>query len=86
MGDESKPAVYKLTYFDIRARAEPIRILLALAKLPYEDVRLKFEDWKEMKGKTPWGQLPTLEMEDGKIIAQSMSILRFLSKKEWPVQ
>ena len=33
---------YKLTYFNAKARAEPIRMIFAVAKVPYEDFR--FED------------------------------------------
>ena len=36
---------YKLTYFDLRARAEPTRIVFAYAGVDYEDVRVSFEVW-----------------------------------------
>ena len=36
---------YKLTYFDLRARAEPTRIVFAYAGVHYEDVRVSFEEW-----------------------------------------
>lgn len=42
---------YKLTYFDIRARGEAIRLAFAYAKVPYEDCRVKFggEEWAKQK-------------------------------------
>ena len=40
---------YKLTYFNIRARAEMTRLLFAAANVPYEDVRFEFKDWPELK-------------------------------------
>ena len=39
----------KLYYFDVRARAEFARVILAQAGAEYEDVRLKGEDWAKMK-------------------------------------
>ena len=39
----------KLTYFDVRARAELSRIILAQAGVEYEDCRIKGEEWQKMK-------------------------------------
>uniref|UniRef100_A0A1I7TDA6 glutathione transferase n=1 Tax=Caenorhabditis tropicalis TaxID=1561998 RepID=A0A1I7TDA6_9PELO len=71
---------YKLSYFDVRALAEPSRIIFALFDVPYEDNRVSVEEWSEMKRKTPFGQLPVLEV-DGIEIGQSMSITRYLARK-----
>lgn len=45
---------YKLTYFDLRGRAEPTRIALAYAGVDYDDIRVSWEnrfegEWSEMK-------------------------------------
>ena len=42
---------YKLHYFNVRARAESIRILLTLAGADWEDTRIhdKEKEWKPMK-------------------------------------
>ncbi|CAE7455353.1 GST1 [Symbiodinium natans] len=88
---------YKLTYFDIRGLAENARIFFAVAKQPYEDVRLtlafgtpgdfstiKRPEFDEMKAK---GELDTslgkvpLLEVDGAKIGQSKAIERFLSRE-----
>ncbi|CAO4374326.1 unnamed protein product [Caenorhabditis nigoni] len=71
---------YKLSYFDVRALAEPARLIFALFDVPFEDHRVSVEEWNELKKKTPYGQLPVLEV-DGVEIGQSMSITRFLARK-----
>ena len=40
---------YKLTYFNIRARGEPIRLMLILAGQKFEDYRMDVEDWSTQK-------------------------------------
>merc|ERR1712083_326235 len=70
----------KLTYFNLRGRAEPSRLLLAYGGIKFEDCRLTpaFQDpkeWAELKPKTPYGSLPLLEW-NGTCIAQSMAVAR----------
>ena len=73
--------VYKVYYFDIYARAEPIRMLLTHAKVEFEDHRINSEQIAELKaeGKLEFGQVPMVE-HDGKYLVQSWSILRYLGK------
>ncbi len=40
---------YKLTYFNIRGRAEVARLLFAQGGVEYEDCRIKGDDWPSLK-------------------------------------
>jgi glutathione S-transferase len=68
----------KLTYFDIEGAAEATRLALALSETEYEDVRIQFPDWKELKPKTPYGQLPLMTIDDGPVKTQSDAMLRWV--------
>ena len=70
----------KLTYFNLRGRAEPARLLLAYGGVEYEDHRLKDGEWAGLKPQTPYGSVPVLEW-DGCTVAQSVSIARFIAKE-----
>ena len=53
------------------------RLALAYANIPFEDKRIAFAEWNELKPSIkPWGQLPVLEV-DGTTISQSCAILRY---------
>lgn len=71
---------YKLTYFNVKALAEPIRFLLSYGGIEFEDVRFEREDWPELKPNMPFGQVPVLEI-DGKKVHQSIAICRYLAKQ-----
>jgi len=71
---------YKLTYFNIKALAEPIRFIFAHAGVEYEDNRIERENWPAVKENYPWGQLPVLQVGD-KTLCQSNTIARYLAKK-----
>jgi len=78
MSQEKNPT---LTYFDIRGRTEPIRLLLHDNDIEFEDKRILLEDWSALKPKiTPFHTLPIFEDGDLKI-TQSSAILRYLAKK-----
>lgn len=71
---------YKLTYFNVRYIAEPIRYLLSYMGIEFQDVRLKRDQWLEKKNSMPFGKIPILEI-DGKTFHQSSAICRYLGNK-----
>jgi glutathione S-transferase len=71
---------YKLTYFNGRGRAEIIRLVLTAAGIPFEDVRVPFEDWPKLKQTMPFAQMPVFEI-DGKVqLCQSLAVARYLAR------
>ncbi|CAL4164317.1 unnamed protein product, partial [Meganyctiphanes norvegica] len=71
---------YKLIYFNMAARAELARWCFAYGGIEYEDKRIEFEDWPEMKADMPGGQLPVL-MVDDKPLPESLAISRYIAKQ-----
>ncbi|TRY76684.1 hypothetical protein TCAL_10356 [Tigriopus californicus] len=69
----------KLIYFDVKGRAELIRLILVVGEVDFQDYRAR-GDWSEIKQTTPFGQLPILEYGDIKV-AQSIAIARYVAKK-----
>jgi prostaglandin-H2 D-isomerase / glutathione transferase len=66
----------RLTYFDFAgSRGEECRIALHLAGVDFEDLRIKTEDWPAMKGSTPFGAMPVLELPGKPPLAHSNAIL-----------
>ena len=74
------PNKIKLTYFNLRGRAESARLMLAYKGIDYEDNRITKEQWATVKPNTPFGGLPILEY-NGLELAQSMTIARFLARE-----
>lgn len=89
-------AQYTLKYFDVRGLGEAIRMLFHYVGQPFEDVRFNHEQWPALKPSefriSPeekqfvrsiaffYGKVPVLEV-DGKELAQSGAILRYLANK-----
>uniref|UniRef100_G3UUM8 glutathione transferase n=1 Tax=Meleagris gallopavo TaxID=9103 RepID=G3UUM8_MELGA len=71
---------YKLTYFNLRGRAEISRYIFAYSGIKYEDHRLEGADWPKIKPTIPFGKVPILEV-DGVIIHQSLAIARYLARE-----
>ncbi|XP_046488827.1 glutathione S-transferase-like isoform X1 [Neodiprion pinetum] len=75
-----KMPAYKVTYFNIMGLGGPIRFLLSYGGVEFEDIRIQYSNWPEAKSKTPFGQVPTLEI-DGKVYYQTLPICRYLAKQ-----
>jgi len=73
----------RLVYFPVRAKAEPIRLCLRHAKIPYTDLSpTDYFDvgWRDgAKDATPFGQLPLLLVDDEPPLAQSGAITRYVA-------
>jgi hypothetical protein len=48
----------RLVYFNIKARAEPTRLALYIAGIPFDDIRIEHADFPAMKAKMPFAQIP----------------------------
>lgn len=71
---------YKLTYFDFDGgRAEPIRIALHAAGISFEDHRISFAEFGELRQNTRFNSVPVLEI-DGAQVSQSNAICRYIGK------
>ncbi len=69
-----------LTYFDFDgSRGEAARLAMHLGGLAFEDRRIARSDWAGRRDTTPYQSLPILEV-DGKVIAQSNTINRYVGK------
>lgn len=66
-------------YFDFAGAAEKIRLACAVGKVPFTDVRIKFDQWPSLKPSAKFGQMPLLEV-DGEQFAQSTAILTYVGK------
>jgi glutathione S-transferase len=70
----------KLTYFDIDGgRAEPTRIALSIAGIPFEDHRIAFAEFREMRGGTPLSALPVVDI-DGTVYTQCNAMNRYFGR------
>ena len=74
-------ASYKLFYFNLRGRGELSRFVFAQAGVEYEDERIEFKDWREMKPKMPFEVVPVLEVDGDRRISGSVNIPRYLAER-----
>jgi glutathione S-transferase len=71
---------YRLTYFDFDGgRAEPVRIAFHAAGIPFEDNRISFAEFSQMRTGTRFNSVPVLEI-DGAAVTQSNAIGRYIGK------
>eukprot|EP00730_Choanoeca_flexa_P016141 TRINITY_DN7569_c0_g1_i1.p1 TRINITY_DN7569_c0_g1~~TRINITY_DN7569_c0_g1_i1.p1 ORF type:complete len:206 (+),score=60.66 TRINITY_DN7569_c0_g1_i1:102-719(+) len=80
MDTPSKP---RLIYFNIKARAEPIRQAYHYGQVDFEDMRVSKDEFTALKdaGKCPSGQLPVLQLPSGETLSQSWAILRYVGRQ-----
>lgn len=70
---KKSPPSLKLTYFNIQGVAERVRLAFVLAGVPFEDRRISFAEWPELKKACRYGQLPVLSV-DGVDVPQSYAM------------
>lgn len=69
-----------ITYFDVRGRAEVIRLILEDTATNYTERRVAVEEWPALKPTLAFGQLPLYE--EGELrLNQSHAIYRYLGRK-----
>jgi len=72
----------KLIYFDAPvSRGEECRLALHLAGVEFDDVRIDSAAWPAMKGETPYGGLPVLELPGCPPLAHSNAILVLIGRR-----
>jgi glutathione S-transferase len=70
----------RLSYFDFHGgRAEPARLALHIGGVAFEDHRMDYAAFGAFRSSTPFGQVPTLEV-DGVLVTQSDAINRYVGK------
>lgn len=72
-----------LYFLPMRAQAESIRMILHYGEVEFNDVIISMMDWDSIKKTSkiaPFGQLPSLQLPDGEVIAQTGAIVRFCAK------
>lgn len=70
----------KLTYFDFHGgRAEPARLAMHIGGIAFEDHRFAFPEFAEVRKATPFGQVPTLHVDDV-VVTQCDAITRYVGK------
>jgi glutathione S-transferase len=67
-----------LTYFPILGAAERVRLALWLGGISFDDVHVPFAEWPDLKGRTPYGQIPVMSIDGGPYIAQSSAMLQYV--------
>src|SRR5574337_1228628 len=76
----------RLTYFDIRGRAEAIRLFLHATRTEFEDARIMSrDDWALLSRTLPFGVLPVYESQEVRL-AESHAILRHLGRRLMPAR
>jgi len=70
----------KLIYFNRRVLGETVRFILEYGGVQFEDVRVEFEQWPELKPSIGWGKLPVIQFGNVEL-TQSAAICRYFARK-----
>ena len=71
---------YQLTYFDFDGgRGEPVRIALHAARIAFEDKRITFPEFQEIRKDARFNALPVMHI-DGAEVTQSSALCRYFGK------
>ena len=73
-------ATPEILYFDIRGRAEPIRLLLEDVGVQYIDKQVTLEDWPAIRETTPFRRMPIYREGDLEI-PETFAIMRYLGRR-----
>lgn len=79
-GDGATPL--QLHYFAIEGVAEQVRIALAIAGIPFENVNVAFDEWPTKKPTTKYGQLPEMILPNKTVVTDSMCMLRLAGEAD----
>ena len=71
----------KFTYFDIDGgRGEPTRIVMSMAGVEFEDHRISFEEFRNLRESTPLNAVPVIEI-NGVVYTQCNAMNRYFAKQ-----
>merc|ERR1719231_2050389 len=71
-------------YLDKRVKGESIRLAMIVGGIPFEDIRLSYEEVHKMRasGRLPFSQVPALQIgDDPTLYGQSQALLRWAGRK-----
>lgn len=81
LGDGTTPL--KLEYFAIEGAAEQVRIALSVVDIPFDDVGIPIAEWHQTKkAATKFGQLPEMTLPNGRVVTDSMAMLRLAGEAD----
>lgn len=70
-----------LMYFPLRARAEPLRLILHYSGQAYVMHRVDFDEWDGVKPRMPRGQLPVWQTDgEEELMPETADIAKYLAK------
>ena len=75
--------MHTLNYLNLRARGETVRYMFHYCNVPFIDNVINFDDWPKVKAAgilCPLGQVPSLTLPSGTVIAQSGAIVRYVGR------